>query len=277
MQDDAHKALAEALLPVVLRAGAIELDYFRNGVEVETKDDNSPVTAADREAEAVIDEALARICPDIPIIGEEAASEGRLPQIEDTFFLVDPLDGTRDFVAGRSDFTVNIALVVAGQPLFGVVYQPQPGRLFISTGRARAIEANVNPDAGLTRLDQLAAKQIRTRPPDRARLKVAVSRSHRSSQLDDKLRQLGIKDRLEAGSSLKFCLVARGDADLYPRLTSISEWDTAAGHAILQAAGGAVLGLDNDPLQYGNAGKGYRVAPFVGWGHRRLADDILFR
>ena len=276
MQNDDHAAMAEALLPVVLAAGAVELRYFKSGVAVETKDDDSPVTAADREAEDIISEALARHYPDIPVVGEEAASDGRLPAVEGTFFLVDPLDGTRDFVAGRDEFTVNVALVVDYQPLFGAVYQPRTERLFLTLAGDRAIEAKVSATSGCSRLDQLTATRLATREPDPAALKVAVSQSHPSSQLESKLRQLGIRQRLQAGSSLKFCLVARGDADIYPRLTSISEWDTAAGQAVLQAAGGAVSGLDNCNLAYGNADKAFRVAPFVAWGRTSLSQIISF-
>lgn len=276
MQDKDFRALAESLLPVVLRAGAIELAHFHSALDVETKPDASPVTAADREAEAVIEQALAEICPDIPVIGEEAASEGRLPAAAETFFLVDPLDGTRDFVAGRTEFTVNIALVVDHVPVFGIVYQPPTGRLFMTLAGDHAIEARVAPDSGACTLADLSLATLRTNVTDAADLRAAVSRSHRSPTLEAKLTKLGITRRVEAGSSLKFCFVACGDADVYPRLTSINEWDTAAGHALVTAAGGTVLGLDGRPLAYGNAAKGYRVAPFVAWATPELAASYTF-
>ena len=267
MQDAEHRALAGGLLPAVLRAGAVELGYFRNGVAVETKRDDSPVTAADREAEELITAALARLRPDIPVIGEEAVSAGITPQTDGTFFLVDALDGTRDFISGRPEFTVNIALVVDHVPLFGVVYQPPTGRLFMTLAGDCAIEAEIAADAADTvSLDRLASHRIATRVPDTGDMVVAVSRSHPSSQLDRKLSELGIERRIEVGSSLKFCLVARGEADVYPRLTSISEWDTAAGHAVVSAAGGAVLTLDAAPLLYGQSSGSHRVAPFVACG-----------
>ncbi len=276
MEDDEHRAMANALLPVIVRAGAIELDYFRRGVVAESKDDDSPVTAADREAEDLIAAELATLYPDIPLIGEEAASLGRIPAIAHRFFLVDPLDGTREFVAGRPEFTVNVALVVDGQPRFGAVYHPPTGRLYVSVGAGAAIELDVPACARPRSLDELPVARIRTRAPATGDLTVAVSRSHASTQLGTKLRKLGIENHIATGSSLKFCLVARGDADVYPRLSSISEWDTAAGHAVLQAAGGCVLGLDNRPLAYGNADLGFRVAPFVAWGDRRLSDRLSF-
>ena len=277
MNDAEHRALAVALLPVVLRAGALELEYFRTDVAVERKNDDSPVTAADREAEELITTALTRLYPDIPVIGEEAVSAGQIPQTAGTFFLVDALDGTRDFVSGRPEFTVNVALIVDHAPLFGVVFQPPTGRLFMTLAANHAIEAEIAADTAATStLDHLEARRIATRRPDTDSLVVAVSRSHHSPQLDRKLSQLGIERRIEVGSSLKFCLVARGEADVYPRLTSISEWDTAAGHAIVTAAGGAVLTLAATPLHYGHGGRSHSVAPFVAWGRSDIAGHFPF-
>lgn len=276
MRDAEHKTLAENVLPVVLRAGAAEMRHFRQGVDVETKNDDTPVTAADREAEDLITAALAELHPDIPVVGEEAASVGQLPSIGDRFFLVDALDGTRDFVAGRTDFTVNVALIVETRPLFGVVYQPVTGRLFISVAAAGALEAVIKPTDAAAAFGTYDWQTLRVRRPDRARLRAAVSRSHPSPNLDSKLQANGISDRLVAGSSLKFGLLARGEADVYPRLSSICEWDTAAGHAVLQAAGGCVLALDNSEIAYGNASGGFRIVPFVAWGDRGLADELSF-
>ncbi|MGI9426300.1 MAG: 3'(2'),5'-bisphosphate nucleotidase CysQ [Hyphomicrobiaceae bacterium] len=276
LSDREHRDLAQALLPVTLQAGAVEMKYFRTGVDVATKVDQTPVTIADQEAEALIASALQDIRPDIPIVGEEAASAGALPPSSSTYFLVDPLDGTRDFIAGREEFTVNIALVVAGQPVLGVVYQPPTGRLFMTVASDQALEAIVPVDENISSLDQITASRIATVAADQDNIRVAVSRSHRSAKLDAKLDQLNFSQRLKSGSSIKFCLVARGDADVYPRLTSISEWDTAAGHAIVTSAGGAVVGLDGQPLAYANVEGGYRVAPFVVWGEPDLAKIYSF-
>ncbi|MGI9411286.1 MAG: 3'(2'),5'-bisphosphate nucleotidase CysQ [Hyphomicrobiaceae bacterium] len=276
MQDSEHRQLAAGVLPIVLSAGAVVMSYFQSSTAVETKADASPVTAADREAEELIAAGLARLQPDIPVIGEEAASLGKLPKAASRFFLVDPLDGTRDFIAGRKEFTVNVALVEDREPVFGVVYQPATSRFFTTITDHHALEATVAPGSGIDSLDALGGERIRTRSPDPDDLVVAVSHSHHTGALDDRLSQLGIRRRVSVGSSLKFCLVARGEADVYPRQISISEWDTAAGHAIVTAAGGAVLTLDGAPLTYGNADCGYRIAPFVAWGAPELAAKYSF-
>ena len=278
MNDKEHRQLAERLLSVVLEAGRVELKYFGTAVDVATKSDASPVTAADQEAEDIITGALQNYLPDVPVVGEEAASAGNLPKSADTFFLVDPLDGTRDFIAGRDEFTVNVALIVNRQPLFGVVYQPAAERLFMTIAADAAIEARVAADSGVTSLSELDAKPISVvnADPDSSNIRVAVSRSHPSKDLNDKLTELGLNGRVQVGSSLKFCLVANGEADVYPRLISISEWDTAAGHAIVTAAGGAVLTTSGEPLLYGNEDAGYRISPFVAWGQPDLAKRYPF-
>ncbi len=279
MTDDEHFELASALLPVVLQAGQIELSYFGSHVEVASKTDSSPVTAADQEAEEIITRALSDICPDTPVIGEEAVAAGQIPATDDRFFLVDPLDGTRDFIAGGEDFTVNIALIDKLEPVFGVVYQPATGRLFMTVAKDRAIEADVAADAAVESIEEIDTRTIRARSSatsESANVSVAVSRSHPSAALEQQLSAQGLDHRLKVGSSLKFCLIARGDADIYPRLTSISEWDTAAGHAIVTAAGGAVLTLDGKPLRYGRRENKYRIQPFVAWADARLSARYSF-
>ena len=279
MTEDEHQALASALIPVVLEAGRVELSYFRSSIEIESKSDNSPVTAADQEAEEIISQALSKICPNIPVVGEEAAAAGAAPVVEDRFFLVDPLDGTRDFISGGEDFTVNIALIEQSQPVFGVVYQPPTGRLFISVGSHSAREAKVCADSSARSLDEISSHRIKSRSAnsvEHSEISVAISRSHPSPTLEKQLSAQGLMKRVQVGSSLKFCLVARGEAEIYPRLTSISEWDTAAGHAILTAAGGAVLGLEGEPLAYGNHQNGYRIKPFVAWSDPLLKTRYSF-
>jgi 3'(2'), 5'-bisphosphate nucleotidase len=265
-----HSQLADALLAAVLSAGNAILHHRRAGVAVETKSDASPLTAADREAEAIIMDALATAEPGVPVVAEEAASAGALPDIGTAFFLVDPLDGTREFIAGRHEFTVNIGLVIDRAPQFGMIYAPALGRLFATTGSARAVEAVVPAAASVSGLAALTLEPIRTREPDPERLTAVASRSHRSRALEDFLMKWPVSEHKSIGSSLKFCLVARGEADLYPRLGTTSEWDTAAGHAIVTAAGGTVTMLDGTPLTYGRANASYRNPDFVAWGRRSM-------
>ena len=170
------KALADRLLPAVLAAGRLEVEYFKSGTAVLRKSDASPVTIADQEAEAIIHSALAIAAPGIPVVAEEAAAAGQVPEIGDTFFLVDPLDGTKSFIAGNPDFTVNIALIEHGRPTFGVVYAPATGRMFAALGPHTAIEAIVRPDADVSGFDGIGARQIFTRQPDMKNLAAVASR-----------------------------------------------------------------------------------------------------
>lgn len=258
--------LLSALMPSVLAAGAIEMRYYRSGVAVEAKADQTPVTAADREAEAVLVAAIAAAAPSIPIIAEEAVSAGKVPQIAAEFFLVDPLDGTREFIEQRGEFTVNIALVRDRVPVFGIVYAPATEELYVTLAPDRAAMARVAPREGPFALADINLVPIRTRQPDRSALVALASRSHSNPETEAFLGRYSIAKRTNAGSSLKFCAIARGDADIYPRLGPTMEWDTAAAHAVLLAAGGAVTALDGTPLRYGNAAAGLRNPHFVAWG-----------
>jgi 3'(2'), 5'-bisphosphate nucleotidase len=258
--------LVSALVPPVLAAGAIEMRHYRSGVTVEAKADHSPVTIADREAEAVLVAAIAACAPAIPIIAEEAVSEGRVPAIGAEFFLVDPLDGTREFIEQRGEFTVNIALVREGVPVFGIVYAPATEELYVTLAPDRAAMARVAPRDAPTTLADLDLAPIRTRRPDPSALVALASRSHSNAATEAFLGRYHIATRTNAGSSLKFCAIARGAADIYPRLGPTMEWDTAAGHAVLLAAGGAVTTLDGAPLRYGNTSAGLRNPHFVAWG-----------
>ncbi len=261
-----HKQLVAALLPAVLTAGAIEMRHYRAGVTVESKADASPVTIADREAEAVLVAAIAAAAPGVPIVAEEAVAAGRLPALGEMFFLVDPLDGTREFIAQRGEFTVNIALVRNGAPIFGIVYAPACDELYITLAIDAAAMAKVAPREGPVALDDIALTPIRTRAPDPAALVALVSRSHATPETEDFLAQFAVASRTNAGSSLKFCVLASGAADIYPRLGPTMAWDTAAGHAVLSAAGGSVTTLDGAPLRYGNTAAGLRNPHFVAWG-----------
>lgn len=232
--------LLEACVTAAREAGAEILRLVAAGYEVEHKSDLSPVTICDRAAEAIILRALAEAAPGVPIIAEEEVAEGRIPAHGDTYFLVDPLDGTKEFVRGGDDYTVNIGLIVNGLPHLGVVYQPAVDRLWGGlVGQGAFVEAHD------------ARSATRTRPRGE-RLEAVASKSHLTqSTIDYLCEAVGECDYVSVGSSLKFCLVAEGRADIYPRLSPTSEWDTAAGHAVLVAAGGRVDGIDGAPLAYG--------------------------
>ncbi|MEQ8370615.1 MAG: 3'(2'),5'-bisphosphate nucleotidase CysQ, partial [Alphaproteobacteria bacterium] len=222
MADMMQRVAAE--LPAIARhAGDLILEIQRQGAQAETKSDGSPVTRADREAEALIDESLAALSTGWPVIGEEASAAGAAPRdVQGAFFLVDPLDGTREFVAGRDEFTVNIALVVDGLPRLGAVHQPTSGRTWWSDAAGAAWRADRNEPPQL----------ICVATPDTAGLRVVASRSHRHTRMDQLLALLRVRQVLHYGSSLKLVAVADGSADLYPRLTPTMAWDIAAGHAV---------------------------------------------
>lgn len=268
-----HRQLARDLLPVTLAAGRLIMSYFGADPDVERKADDSPVTRADREAEALIVEALEKVAPGVPVIGEELASRGEAPPVGDTLFLVDPVDGTRGFIKGRREFTVNIGLVSGGTPVFGIVYAPALDQLFITLAPDEAREARVAPDSRDVELDTLDAKPLSTRPFQRDQL-VSIGSKYVSKRMDQRLDELGAK-RMFANSSIKFCMIARGDGDLYPRYGRISEWDTAAGAAVLNASGGSVTGLDGAPLKYGKQAVGFANEPFIAWSTPTPPADVL--
>jgi 3'(2'), 5'-bisphosphate nucleotidase len=235
-----EKALLEVLVVTARAAGAEILRLVQAGFEVETKSDESPVTVCDRAAEQIILRALAAVAPGVPVIAEEEVAVGRIPAHGGTYFLVDPLDGTKEFIRGGDDYTVNIGLIVGGQPQLGVVYQPAIDKLWGGlVGEGAFAE------------ERGERRSIHCRPLGEKRDAVA-SRSHFNQATADYLeRAIGACGHVSVGSSLKFCIVAEGKADIYPRLSPTSEWDTAAGHAVLLAAGGRVDGPDGGPLTYG--------------------------
>jgi 3'(2'), 5'-bisphosphate nucleotidase len=234
---------------LALKAGdAIMQVYGQPDFDVRAKGDASPVTAADEAADAIISAGLREAFPDVPLITEEQAASHALTA--QTFLIVDPLDGTKEFVQRRGDFTVNIAYVCHGVPTHGIVYAPAKGRLFYTLPDGKAVEETgpFGPTPGpLTPLHVSA--------PDNAALMVVASKSHRDQATDDYISRYAVRDMTSAGSSLKFCLVATGEADLYPRLGRTMEWDTAAGDAVLRGAGGRVVRFDDHkPLAYGKPG-----------------------
>ena len=238
-----HLRLTDQLAEAAREAGEAILQVVRRGFDVERKSDSSPVTEADRAAELVILAALARLAPGVPVIAEEQVAAGKIPAHGNDFFLVDPLDGTKEFIRGGDDYTVNIGLIEGGKPRLGVVFAPATGRLHCGvTGEGAWLDEGRGRTA------------IRTRERGEALIAVA-SKSHLNQATIDYLEAAAGKcDYVSVGSSLKFCIVAEGRADIYPRAAPTCEWDTAAGHAVLLAAGGIVDGPDGEALRYDKPG-----------------------
>jgi 3'(2'), 5'-bisphosphate nucleotidase len=240
--------------------------YFTAGVAVEHKADQSPVTVADRQSEEIILEALARLAPGVPVIAEEAVAAGHVPDSSGAFFLVDPLDGTNGFSKGRPAFTVNIALIEERRPVFGLVYAPAMSDFYVTLSAAEAGNARLDPGSDARRLADTGLTTIRTREPDPNALWALLSQSHLNRATERFLEGYRVIERRAIASSIKFGLIARGEADLYPRLGPTSEWDTAAGQAVLAAAGGTVTTLDGAPLTYGHRERAFTNPDFVAWG-----------
>jgi 3'(2'), 5'-bisphosphate nucleotidase len=253
---------ARALVDCTLKAGEIVMRHYASeNVAQRSKEDHSPVTAADEDAEKFILGELARIAPGVPVIAEEEAAAGRIQTIGKRFFLVDPLDGTKEFINRNGEFTVNIAEIIDGKPVRGVVLAPAKNRLFVGEVGVGAFEAHA--DANM-KIGPLKPIFVRKAPADG--MTAVASRSHRDSKTDEYLAHYRIKDFLSAGSSLKFCLVAAGEADIYPRHGRTMEWDTGAGHAVLVAAGGTMTTLDEKPFLYGKVADKFANPFFVAKG-----------
>lgn len=259
-----HELLTNELIAAAHAAGARILAHYGKA-EVELKRDNSPVTAADREADAILVETLRRIAPSIPVISEESSPSQQVAS-DARFFLVDPLDGTKEFIHGRDEFTVNVALIENHTPRFGIVYAPALGRAYVTLAADQASKVQLDARAALPKLSRLEFAAIATRSAEQGDLVAAVSRSHLDEKTEAFLAQRGITQTHASGSSLKFCSVAEGLADVYPRFGRTMEWDTAAGHAVLAAAGGAVLDESGAPLTYGKLHDRYANPGFVAWG-----------
>jgi 3'(2'), 5'-bisphosphate nucleotidase len=240
--------LLEAMVAAALEAGRAANRIYHGAYAVHTKSDDSPVTTADHVAEEIILRHLAQHAPHTHVIAEEQVAAGNVPAVADEFFLVDPLDGTKEFLQKNGDFTVNIALIRYAAPVLGVVYAPASGQLYAAdVGTASARRASLDPQTA--RLEPFSPIQVRKKPA--AGITAVASRSHRTAETDRYLAHYSVANLVAVGSSLKFCLVAAGEADLYPRLGPTMEWDTAAGQAVLIAAGGQVRGPDAQPLRYG--------------------------
>lgn len=257
-------SLSAVLIDLALKAGSAAMEIYHQEFTSDTKADASPVTEADRLGEEIILAGLKSSAPNIPILAEESAADGNIPDDLGTqFFLVDPLDGTREFVNKTGEFTVNIALIEHGKPVLGVVYAPAINTLFMGTP-AGAWKAATDQDGKLGDRTDITAREV-----DNAGLVAVASRSHRSPETDEYLSNLNVSDFTAAGSSLKFCLLAEGKADIYPRFGRTMEWDTAAGQAVLEAAGGSVICHPEDnALRYGKKARGYDNPHFIAWGKR---------
>lgn len=245
-----YNELTRVFRRLALEAGAKIMDiYASDDFDVKVKSDESPVTVADEAADEIISAGLRNAFPDLHLVTEEQATTHEAQA--DTFLIVDPLDGTKEFIQRRGDFTVNIALVEHGTPTRGVVYAPAKDRMFFTTADGTSVEES--GDFALEDIGMITPISVSN--PDNSALLVVASKSHRDQATDDYINKYSVADMKSAGSSLKFCLVATGEADLYPRLGRTMEWDTAAGHAVLKGAGGEVVRFDDHtPLRYGKAG-----------------------
>jgi 3'(2'), 5'-bisphosphate nucleotidase len=245
-----YAKLTDVMRHLALEAGDAIMEIYDSGdLGVEAKADESPVTAADKAADKIISDGLRAAFPDVMLVTEEQAASHGLTG--DTFLIVDPLDGTKEFIHRRGDFTVNIALVENGTPTRGVVYAPAKDRMFLTLADGSSVEE----DAPFARDAIGPTRPIRVAQSDNTALMVVASKSHRDQATDDYIGKYAVNDMTSAGSSLKFCLVATGEADLYPRLGRTMEWDTAAGHAVLAGAGGKVVRFEGlEPLEYGKDG-----------------------
>ena len=256
--------LALAFAELASGAGLVIMDVYATDFAVRRKADLSPVSEADEAAEALLVPGVEKLLPGVPILAEEAVSRDGLVDVGSEFVLIDPLDGTKEFVSRNGEFTVNVALVRDGVPVVGCVYAPARDRMFV--GGATAAAGTVRPGDGVPALDPI---RTRAYPPEGV---VAVtSRSHLDDQTRAFVQRVGASASTDAGSSLKFCLVAAGEADVYPRFGPTMEWDTAAGDAVLRAAGGQVVDAEGRPFRYGKVEAGFRNGGFVAWGREVLA------
>jgi 3'(2'), 5'-bisphosphate nucleotidase len=265
---DQATGLLDDLTAVVTQASAAIIATHYSAVERRTKEDNSPVTAADEESEAIILAGLSRVLPGVPVIAEESAA--RSPsRVEGSCVIVDPLDGTREFLAGRDEFTVNIGLVTGGHPIAGLISAPARGLLWRGVVGRGAERMRVRWNEGLESASERRAIRARTAPEDG--LIAAVSRSHLDPQSEAFLSRFRVARRYGCGSSIKFCHIAQGDADIYPRFAPTSEWDIAAGCAILTAAGGIATDPAGGVLRFADGKPKFLVPGFIAWADPALA------
>ncbi|BDV35393.1 3'(2'),5'-bisphosphate nucleotidase CysQ [Methylocystis iwaonis] len=258
-----REALARLFGNLVVSAGALAMEVLaRPNLDSRLKDDKSPVTEADERVEDYLLAALARDLPGVPIIAEEAAARGETMTHGEAFLLIDPIDGTREFLARSPEFTVNLALIVDGAPVAGAISAPAGSKVWF--GGLESYLADAAPGGALPAPQEW--RRLRTRKPPVEGMTALVSKSHLDAETQAFIARLPIAERLSVGSSLKFCAVAEGRADVYPRFGPTMEWDTAAGDAILRAAGGVVLDPSGAPLRYNKSHEKYLNGPFIAWG-----------
>jgi 3'(2'), 5'-bisphosphate nucleotidase len=256
--------LLDGLTALASNAGGAIRAIVRSARDVRSKADHSPLTAADEASNAVICEGLARLLPGVLVVSEESAKPSQPIGNKTSFVLVDPLDGTKEFLADRDDFTVNLALIFDGRPVAGVVAAPALGLVFRGAAGRGAERLRLAAGESIEKASDVVA--IRPRPRPAAGLSALVSRSHLETATVDFLERLPIAARVPCGSALKFCRIAEGAADVYPRLSPTFEWDVAAGHAVLAASGGAVTTPDGGAVTYGRRADDFRIPAFVAWG-----------
>lgn len=258
-----RNALAFEFARICSLAAVKVMEVYNSDFDTRGKADRSPVTDADELAEAIILEALDKLVPGVPVLAEESFAAGLRPQTDGAFILVDPVDGTKEFINRNGEFTINIALVENRIPTAGCVFAPARERIFVggTTAWAGPLEAGqpVSPDA----LEPIATRTVPASGPT-----AVMSRSHADEKTLAFADSVGVTEKVSAGSSLKFCLVAEGSADVYPRFGPTCEWDTGAGHAVLRAAGGEVLTPEGEPFLYGKSETDYLNGAFVAWGKR---------
>jgi 3'(2'), 5'-bisphosphate nucleotidase len=262
-QDFTDPSLLDELTAIASQAGAAIMRIRAAGAAARTKADTSPVTEADEAAEAIILRGLAHAVPGIVVVSEEAASQAMLPELPDTFILVDPLDGTREFIDGRDEFTVNTAIICNGRPVTGVVAAPALTAIWRGTMGVGSERLRLRPGGDVKDASERTA--LRTQAHRDGPWRAMVSRSHLDPATEQWLTRFPAVDRMDCGSSVKFCRIAEGKADVYPRLGRTSEWDIAAGDAVLSAAGGVVLTLDGEPVRYGQIARDLKVPSFIAW------------
>lgn len=260
MNEENYSRYYEILRKTAVEAGEKILEIRNDKLGVTIKDDRSPVTLADQAAEKIILRDLKIVAPEIPVVAEESVSEGNIPDVSNKFWLVDPLDGTKEFIAGGTDFTVNIALVENGIPTFGIIYTPATRRLYTTKSSKEATIQIVDAQS-----NQGPEEPVKVRDGNMNNLTALASKSHLDDDTKAFLDDLNVTNKTTAGSSMKFCVVAEGKADIYPRFGPTMEWDIAAGHAILNAAGGSVKNPDGTAFEYKKPD--FRNGPFIARGN----------
>jgi 3'(2'), 5'-bisphosphate nucleotidase len=271
MTDIDASRLLDAATDLVSRASAAVIAAVASGLETQAKSDQSPVTRADMAAQGVLMDGLARLLPGVALVSEEAVDEAPA-ELGHTFWLVDPVDGTKELIAGRDEYTINVALMRDGAPWLGIVAAPARGEIWRGVVGRGAEFLKLAPGRRVAQADQRTPIHTRQRPA--GRMVAACSRSHPDPKSEALLAAFGDVIKIDCGSALKFCRVAEGAADLYPRLGTTCEWDIAAGHAVIVAAGGAVVTPLGTPLPYGQADKAFRVPGFVAVGDLGLLKQL---